>query len=392
MNKPVNTGLDQGQSSESGAGPLLCWFVEAMDWRTMQMAGWWTGDEWTPLSTDPTKAKRFERREAEAMASVMHEERVMTFYAWKATEHMFCSAPAAASAPKIQDAGKVAPQQPSVPSEPAGALTDRQRVVAWAAARNLLDPRYVDVGVPATVEEMLETIVWCAALDALKSKATAPAVNDSERLPWRAADGQDLRRALVDLVRAYGVKPSVAGSLVNELDDNGWALFEKASAPATSPGTTEAAQDHVKVADEQQQSSVSAAGALVPCSGRSENGAHCTLSAGHTFACWSINGPFIPVAFITREPVSAPAQHERSDAAGSATFPDLYSVQPAGYGEDAIDLMGVPVGVVADERDALLRRAHLMLSCWSVDEQGESGRLSLVRDMAAYLSERGARP
>lgn len=68
----------------------ICWFVEAFDWRDgMRSAGWWTGDEWNVLTKDPAKATKFSESEAKSMASVMTDERVLTFYLWKATEHMF---------------------------------------------------------------------------------------------------------------------------------------------------------------------------------------------------------------------------------------------------------------------------------------------------------------
>lgn len=38
-----------------------------------------------------------------------------------------------------------------------------------------------------------------------------------------------------------------------------------------------------------------------------------------------------------------------------------------------------------NEREELLKRAELMLSCWSPEEQEASGRLSMIRDLAAYL-------
>lgn len=47
---------------------------------------------------------------------------------------------------------------------------------------------------------------------------------------WKAIDGQDLKRALVDLLRFHGLKPTEAMKVVADLDTNGWALAEKPTA------------------------------------------------------------------------------------------------------------------------------------------------------------------
>lgn len=92
---------------------------------------------------------------------------------------------------------------------------------------------------------------------------------------------------------------------------------------------------------------------------------------------------------------SAPAQHERSDAAGSATVP----ASSVGSTTDLLPgyLLRMEAGVVADERDALLRECHSFLdnletirnhggSPLKIDFEADQ----LVKKLAAALSERGA--
>ena len=55
---------------------------------------------------------------------------------------------------------------------------------------------------------------------------------------WKAADGQDLKRALIDMLRFYGIKPSLAIDFVRELEQSGWALQELAASPAAPEGAT----------------------------------------------------------------------------------------------------------------------------------------------------------